>query len=147
MNISVATEVLATPTRVWNAWVTPEHITKWNFAINEWCCPSAEIDLRVGGKFKYRMEAKDGSIGFDFEGVFIKVAPRQSLHFELGDKRQVAIEFTQTANGTRVVESFDAEDEHSAEQQKQGWQSILNNFKTYVEALASRGQPSSYRPS
>lgn len=86
MNITVETEVSAPPKKVWDAWVTPDHTTKWNYAIEEWCCPSAEIDLRAGGKFKYRMEAKDGSVGFDFEGIFIKVAPHQSLHFELGDK-------------------------------------------------------------
>lgn len=133
MKITVETEVVAPPKKVWDAWVTADQITKWNFAIEEWCCPSAEVDLRVGGKFKYRMEAKDGSVGFDFEGVFTKVAPQQSLHFELGDSRLVTIEFMQTANGTRVAETFDAEDENSAEQQRQGWQSILNNFKKHVE--------------
>ena len=133
MKIRVQTEVAAPPYNVWNAWVTPEHITKWNFAIDEWCCPSAELDLKAGGRFKYRMEARDGSIGFDFEGVFTKVTPQNSLHFELGDDRLVTIEFMQTANGTLVTETFEAEDENSAEQQKQGWQSILNNFKKYVE--------------
>lgn len=133
MKITIETEVAALPKIVWDAWVTPDHITKWNFAIDEWCCPRAEIDLRVGGRFKYRMEAKDGTIGFYFEGVFTKVAPQQSLHFELGDDRLVTIEFLQTAKGTRVAETFEAEDENSAEQQKQGWQSILNNFKKHVE--------------
>ena len=133
MKIRVQTEVAAPPYNVWNAWVTPEHITKWNFAIDEWCCPSAELDLKAGGRFKYRMEARDGSIGFDFEGVFTKVTPQNSLHFELGDDRLVTIEFMQTANGTLVTETFEAEDENTAEQQKQGWQSILNNFKKYVE--------------
>jgi uncharacterized protein YndB with AHSA1/START domain len=132
MKITVETEIAASPKEVWNAWVTPDHITKWNFAIDAWCCPAAEIDLRAGGRFKYRMEAKDGSVGFDFEGVFTKVAPQQSLHFELGDDRLVTIEFMQTSNGTRVAETFEAEDENSAEQQKQGWQCILNNFKRYV---------------
>ena len=133
MKITVEAEVTAIPKEVWYAWVTPDHITKWNFAIDEWCCPSAEIDLRAGGKFKYRMEARDGSVGFDFEGVFTKIAPQESLHFALGDERLVTIEFTQTANGTRVTEMFEAEDENSAAQQKQGWQSILNNFKKHVE--------------
>ena len=133
MKITIETEVAALPNVVWDAWVTPDHITKWNFAIDEWCCPTAEIELRAGGKFKYRMEAKDGTFGFDFEGVFTKVTPQQSLHFLLGDERLVTIEFTQTAIGTKVTETFDAEDENSAEQQKQGWQSILNNFKKHVE--------------
>ena len=133
MKITVEAEIAGPLKEVWDAWVTADHITKWNFAIDEWCCPRAEIDLKDGGRFKYRMEAKDGSAGFDFEGVFTKVAPQQSLHFELGDDRLVTIEFMQTANGTRVAETFEAEDENSAEQQKQGWQSILNNFKKYVE--------------
>ena len=134
MQITIEAEVAAPPSVVWDAWVTPAHITQWNFAIDAWCCPRAEIDLRVGGRFKYRMEAKDGSVGFDFEGVFTKLAPQQSLHFALGDDRLVTIEFMQTAHGTRVAETFEAEDENSAEQQKQGWQSILNNFKKHVEA-------------
>jgi uncharacterized protein YndB with AHSA1/START domain len=133
MKITVEIEVEAPPKEVWDAWVTPDHITKWNFAIDAWCCPRAEVDLRVGGRFKYRMEAKDGSVGFDFEGVFTKVSPQQSLHFELGDDRLVTVEFMQTTNGTRIAETFEAEDENSAAQQKQGWQSILNNFKKHVE--------------
>lgn len=134
MQISIETEVKATPAQVWDAWVTPEDITRWNFAIEEWCCPSAELNLEVGGAFKYRMAAKDGSMAFDFEGTFIKITPHTSIHFELGDNRVVTVEFTETATGVRVVETFDAEDEHSAEMQKQGWQSILNNFKKHVES-------------
>lgn len=139
MRITVETEVAAPLRDVWDAWVTPDHITQWNFAIQEWCCPSAVIDLRVGGTFKYRMETKDGSMGFDFEGIFVKVAQQQSLHFELGDNRLVTIEFVRTAGGTRIAETFEAEDENSAEQQRQGWQSILNNFKKHVEGLKHHG--------
>lgn len=134
MKITVETEVKASPATVWDAWVTSEVITSWNFAIDEWCCPKAEIDLKAGGKFKYRMEAKDGSMGFDFGGTFTKVVPHESIHFELEDNRAVTVEFMQTANGVRVVETFEAEDENSAEQQKQGWQSILDNFKRHVES-------------
>ncbi len=134
MQISIETEVKATPAQVWDAWVTPEDITRWNFAIDEWCCPSAELNLEVGGAFKYRMAAKDGSMAFDFEGTFIKVIPQNAIHFALGDNRVVTVEFIETATGVRVVETFDAEDEHSAEMQKQGWQSILNNFKKHVES-------------
>lgn len=137
MKITIETEVSAPPNQVWDAWVTPDHITKWNFAIHEWCCPRAEIDLKIGGTFNYRMEARDGSFGFDFEGVFTKVAPQQSLHFKLGDDRLVTIEFLQTAIGTRVSETFEAEDENTAEQQRQGWHSILNNFKKHVETQNS----------
>lgn len=137
MKISIETEVKATATAVWEAWVTAEDITSWNFAVDEWCCPRAEINLEVAGKFKYRMEAKDGSIGFDFEGTFTKVVPKSSIHFMLEDNRIVTVEFIETARGVRVVETFDAEDENSAEQQKQGWQSILHNFRKHVESKSN----------
>lgn len=133
MKITIETEVKASPATVWNAWVTPEDITSWNFAIDEWHCPKAEINLEVGEKFNYRMEAKDGSMGFDFVGTFTEITPHQSIRFQLEDSRVVTVEFTGTAEGVRVVETFDAEDENSAEQQKQGWQSILINFKKHVE--------------
>jgi uncharacterized protein YndB with AHSA1/START domain len=134
MKISIETEVKASPKAVWDAWVTPEDITCWNFAIDEWCCPKAEINLKVGGKFNYRMEAKDGSMGFDFEGEFIDITPHKAIHFKLEDNRKVEVAFMETENGVKVVETFEAEDENSAEQQKQGWLSILNNFKKHVES-------------
>lgn len=137
MKITIETEVKASPAVVWDAWVTPEDITRWNFAVDEWCCPKAELDLKAGGKFKYRMEAKDGSMGFDFEGTFTRVAPYDSIHFDLDDNRAVTVEFMETANGVRVVETFEAEDENSTEQQKQGWQSILDNFKRHVESKSN----------
>ena len=137
MKITIETEINAPLAVVWEAWATPADITKWNFAIDEWCCSKAEINLVEGGKFKYRMEAKDGSMGFDFEGVFTKVMPNESINYELGDNRLVTVDFKETANGIRVVETFEAEDENSAEQQRQGWQSILNNFKKHVEGKAS----------
>lgn len=134
MKITIEAEVTASLAVVWSAWVTPEDITKWNFAIDEWCCPRAEIDLKPGGRFSYRMEARDGSVGFDFGGVFTQVAPHESIHYELGDGRHVTIEFRKTANGVNVVETFETEDENSAERQRQGWQSILDNFKKHVES-------------
>lgn len=134
MKITIETEVEAPLPEVWSAWVGPDHITGWNFAIDEWCCPSAELDLSVGGRFSYRMEAKDGSVGFDFEGTFTQLAIEKLIHFELDDGRPVSVEFVQIKNGIRVIEPFEAEDENSAEQQKQGWQSILNNFKKYVDS-------------
>ncbi len=134
MEISIETMVDAPLERVWAAWITPEDITQWNFASEEWCCPRAEIDLQAGGKFSYRMEAKDGSMGFDFEGTFTAITPRESIEYALGDDRKVRITFTQTGSGVRVVETFEAEDAFSAEQQRQGWQSILNNFKKHVES-------------
>ena len=137
MKITVETEINAPLAVVWDAWVTPADIVKWNYAIDGWCCPKAEISLVDGGKFNYRMEAKDGSMGFDFEGVFTKVTPNASIHYELGDNRLVTVDFRETANGIRVVETFESEDENSAEQQKQGWQSILNNFKKHAEGKDS----------
>lgn len=134
MRISIETEVKASPAAVWNAWVSPEDITRWNFATDEWHCPKAEISLKLGGTFSYRMEAKDGSMGFDFEGMFTEIQPHRLIRFELEDSRVVTVEFLETAEGVRLVESFDAEDKNSAEQQKQGWQSILNNFKKHVES-------------
>lgn len=134
MKISIETKVQAPLASVWESWTTPEDITKWNFANDDWCCPSATINLQVGDKFSYRMEAKDGSMGFDFEGVFTKIEPHKSIQYELEDARVVAVEFTETPAGVHVEETFDAENENSAELQKQGWQSILDNFKKHVES-------------
>jgi uncharacterized protein YndB with AHSA1/START domain len=133
MEITIESTVNASMDRVWAAWTSPEEITQWNFASDDWKCPSAQIDLKVGGRFNYRMEAKDGSMGFDFEGEFTGIAPKKSIEYSLGDDRNVTVSFLQVEEGTRVVETFEAEDEMSAEQQKQGWQSILNNFKKHVE--------------
>jgi uncharacterized protein YndB with AHSA1/START domain len=134
LKIEIRVEVNASLANVWQAWTTPESIVNWNFASPEWCCPKAEVDLRVGGAFNYRMEAKDGSMGFDFHGEFTKVEPQSELNFTLGDDRIVTVSFLETEQGVLVVETFEAESENSAEQQKQGWQSILNNFKAYVES-------------
>ena len=133
MTITIETTVSASVAAAWKAWTSPDSITKWNFASADWACPRAEVDLRPGGKFNYRMEAKDGSFGFDFEGVFTAVDPNRRIEYSLGDDRKVVIEFFPVAGKTRVTESFEAEDAHSAEQQKQGWQSILNNFKKFVD--------------
>ena len=122
--------------REWDAWVTPENIKQWNFALDDWTCPSARIDLSVGGKFSYRMEARGGSIGFDFEGAFTRIERYRLIEYELGDQRRVSIEYSETESGVRLVERFEAEDENSAEQQRDGWQAILNNFKKHVEATA-----------
>ena len=133
MKVPIEIEVEATLANTWQSWVTPVNITQWDFANNEWCCPSADIDLKEGGSFNYRMEANDGSIGFDFDGEFTKVEPLQSIHYQLGDDRKVSIEFVETASGTKVIQTFEAENENSAEQQRQGWLGILTNFKNHVE--------------
>lgn len=134
MNIKVKTTVGATIEKVWTAWTKPEHIVHWNFASDDWQCPAAEIDLIVGGKFKYRMEAKDASMGFDFAGTFTAIKPGQEIQFVLDDDRNVAVSFEESDRGVIVIETFEAENELAGDQQRRGWQSILDNFKAYVEA-------------
>ncbi|MEQ8694614.1 MAG: SRPBCC domain-containing protein [Gammaproteobacteria bacterium] len=137
MEVTVETTVSASLKRVWEAWVTPEDIRQWNFANDDWSCPNASLELGPGGQFNYRMESRDGSMGFDFEGTFIRIIDKELIEYELGDKRKVSVAFSVVENGVRIVESFDAEDENDAEQQKDGWQRILNNFKTHVEATGA----------
>ncbi len=133
MKITIEALVKARLSSVWESWTTPSDITHWNFASDEWHCPTAEIDLREGGVFNYRMEAKDKSAAFDFAGTFTRVIPQSTLCFELEDNRTVEVTFEQSDDGVLVTEIFETEDIHSAEQQKSGWQSILNNFKKHVE--------------
>lgn len=121
--------------KVWAYYTEPEHITKWNFAVPEWHCPKASNDLRVGGQYLARMEAKDGSFGFNYGGVYEEVDAPKRLAYRLGDGRKVTITFEAQGDRTRVVTVFDAEKQNPEEMQKKGWQSILNNFKTYVEQL------------
>ena len=135
MNVSISTTVNAPIEIVWDAWTSPKHITKWNFASDEWLCPSATNDLQTGGTFNYRMESKDGSMGFDFGGTYTKIERHQSISYKLADDRTVRIEFTTNGASTSITEYFDAEDEHSGEQQRDGWQAILDNFKSYTESL------------
>jgi uncharacterized protein YndB with AHSA1/START domain len=120
---------------VWNCWTTPEHITKWNNASDDWYTPYAENDLQVGGKFKYTMAAKDGAVSFDFEGEYTLVEQNEAVEYVMADGRKVEISFKETPVGVIIIESFDPENENSEELQLQGWQSILNNFKKYVETL------------
>lgn len=122
--------------KVWTLWNTPEHIMQWNSASPDWHTPKAELDLRPGGKFSSRMEAKDGSFGFDFWGIFDEVKENELLSYTLGDNRKVSIQFNGDGNSTSIVETFEAENQNSLELQQQGWQSILNNFKKYAESNA-----------
>lgn len=139
MKIVVETNVAAPVEEAWRAWTTPEDIVRWNFASADWRCPTAEIDLRPGGRFSYRMEAEDGSMGFDFDGTFTRVIPNELLEFSLGDGRVVVVEFEGGERSTTVRETFDADSSHDAEQQRQGWQAILDNFARHVEAKRSGG--------
>ncbi len=132
--ITVETTVKAPIEKVWKLWITPEHITRWNNASDDWHTPKAENDLREGGKFVYRMEAKDGSFGFDFEAVYDVVNKHKEISYTMTDGRKATTIFSTNENLTEVTTTFDAETENSTELQEAGWQSILNNFKKYVES-------------
>jgi uncharacterized protein YndB with AHSA1/START domain len=134
--ITVATTVNAKPANVWAFWTKPEHITNWNNASPDWHSPSATNDLRVGGQFNYRMEARDGSMGFDFKGEYTRIVPHEEIAYVIEDGRTVTITFTEEGGVTRISESFEAESTHSEEMQRSGWQAILDNFKQYVESAA-----------
>ena len=131
--VTIESTVNAPVEKVWKYWTGPEHITKWNTAIDTWHSPYAENDLRVGGKFLARMEAKDGSFGFDFGGIYDEVETNKTIAFTMSDGRKVNVQFTPNGNETRIVESFEAENQNPIEMQRGGWQSILDNFKKYTE--------------
>ncbi len=120
--------------KIFDFWTKPEHIVNWSYASDDWHTPTAENDLRKGGKFSSRMEAKDGSMGFDFGGVYDEVIQNKYIEYTLGDGRKVKINFTRKGDQTEITESFEAENANSLEMQKAGWQAILNNFKKYTEA-------------
>ncbi|MFE4709088.1 SRPBCC family protein [Peribacillus simplex] len=131
--VTVETTIQATIEKVWKYWTEPDHITQWNNPSDDWHTPFAENDLRQGGKFVSRMEAKDGSAGFDFGGIYDEVNLHEVIAYTMGDGRKVKITFKEQENEIEVIETFDAETTHPIEFQKQGWQAILNNFKKYVE--------------
>lgn len=120
---------------VWESWTEPQHIVNWNFASDDWHSPNSENDLKVGGSFLSRMEAKDGSIGFDFEGKYTKVEGQKTIEYVMADSREVSISFEDLGKSTKVTETFDPENTHPLEFQKAGWQAILDNFKKYTETL------------
>lgn len=132
--ITVENTIHAPVQKVWDNWTRPEHIVRWNSASDDWHTPHAKNDLRPGGSFVSRMEARDGSFGFDFGGVYDAVKPNEYIEYTLGDGRKVKIDFTAEGNNTRVTENFEAENTNSLEMQKTGWQSILDNFKKYTES-------------
>lgn len=119
--------------KVWKMFNEPSHISKWCFASDDWHAPSAEVDLRPGGKSTIRMEAKDGSMGFDFGSTYDKVKEHELIDYTIGDGRKVKVRFETAGKNVNVTESFEAEDQNPAEMQKNGWQAILDNFKKYVE--------------
>lgn len=131
--ITITTTVNAPVEKVWEYWTKPEHIMNWNFASDDWQCPRSENDLRKGGKFSARMEAKDGSMGFDFGGVYDEVKPNEQISFTMGDNRKVDVFFKSEGNQTKIIETFEAETTHSEEMQRTGWQTIMDNFRKYTE--------------
>lgn len=132
--ITIDSVIEKTIDEVWSFWTLPEHIMQWNFATKEWHCPNAVNDLTPGGKFSWRMEAKDGSMGFDFSGTYDHIKLKSQIEFKLDDGRRVTIDFQKQNEKTKIIEVFEAEEENSIDLQKNGWQAILNNFKAYVES-------------
>ena len=131
--ITVETIVNADIEKIWSYFTQAQHIEKWYNASDDWHTPKATNDLQVNGKFDYRMEAKDGSFGFNFTGVFTVVDTHKKIAFTMDDGRKATVDFTKENNTIKVVETFDAEEENTYDLQEMGWQSILNNFKKYVE--------------
>jgi uncharacterized protein YndB with AHSA1/START domain len=134
--ITVESFVKAPLDRVWKAWSNPDDIKQWNAAQDDWHTTRSTVDLREGGTFSSRMEAKDGSQGFDFEGSFTRVVPNKTIAYRMSDGREVIVEFAERAGGVHVSETFDPETENTPELQRQGWQAILDNFKRHVETVA-----------
>lgn len=132
--IEVQVNVEASLDKVWQCWNGPEHIVNWNFASDDWCAPKAVVDLKPGGQFVCRMESKDGTMGFDFKGIYNVIKPMELIEYTLEDDRTVRIEFKENESGVQLIEKFEAEHENSVELQQFGWQAILNNFKHYVES-------------
>jgi len=134
MKITIETTIQASIDKVWECWTSPTHVINWNFASPDWCCPRATNDLRAGGKFIYRMESVDGKMGFDFEGTYVEIIDNEKISYHLEDGRLVEITFSVDGNNVLLTESFEAEGTNSDEQQRAGWQAILENFKNYVES-------------
>ena len=134
--ITVEALVKAPIDKVWSSWTDPKHITKWNQASDDWHSPHAENDLRTGGKFKTTMTAKDGSMSFDFEGIYTNVQQNKLIEYAMADGRKVSVVFSQNGNQTKVVETFDPESENPIEMQRGGWQAILDSFRKYTESIS-----------
>lgn len=133
VKITVSAIIAANKPKVWDYYTKPEHITKWNFASDDWHCPSASNNMEVGGKYVARMAAKNGSAAFDFEAIYNAIISEESFTYTMPDGRVVDVFFKDDENGTEVTVTFDAENIHSPEMQKAGWQAILNNYKQYTE--------------
>lgn len=130
--VTIEATINADVEKVWSLWTSPQHIVKWNTASEDWHTTKAENDLRVGGKFLSRMEAKDGSFGFDFTGVYDEVLKHELIAYTMDDGRKARVTFSRFGQGTKVVTVFDAENENPIDMQKNGWQAILDNFAKYT---------------
>ncbi len=135
MKIQVEVNINSDIDKVCKAWITPDDINKWNAASEDWHNPKSRIELKPGGTFSFRMESKDGSMGFDFEGTYTKVIDKNLIEYIMADGREVSVQFIQVNNSVKVIETFDAETINDAELQRHGWQCILNNFKRHVESI------------
>jgi uncharacterized protein YndB with AHSA1/START domain len=135
MQITVSTKINSTITQVWECWTNPNHVMNWNFASEDWCCPEAKSDLKVGGEFHYSMSAKDTSFSFDFWGTYTQIELEKLLEITLGDDRKMTVTFESTNDGVIVTELFEPETQNPIEMQQAGWQMILDNFTKYVEGL------------
>lgn len=132
--ITITATLAADTKKAWDYYTQPEHITQWNFAIDTWCCPSASNDMRIGGKYSARMEAKDGSFGFDFEATYNEIEEHKKIVYTIADGREVSIYFTPQGEQTEVTVLFEAEQQNPKEMQRDGWLAILNNYKKYTES-------------
>ncbi|SER64683.1 SRPBCC family protein [Pedobacter rhizosphaerae] len=135
ISITVSATVNAAVSKVWEFWSEPEHITQWTNASDDWHAPYGDNDLRKDGKFKTTMAAKDGSMSFDFEGIYSNVVVNELIEYGMADGRKVSVQFKGNGDTTEIIETFDAENTNPVEMQKEGWQAILNNFKKYVEGF------------
>ena len=138
INITIETIINASIEIVWQSWNDPKHIVKWNHASGDWHSPKATNDFKVDGKFMYRMEANDGSYGFDFSGTYLEIKKNELIVTRLDDNRLVKTEFIQLFDRVKIIETFEAEDENTITLQKEGWSKILNNFSNYTENLAKQ---------
>ncbi|MDC6350976.1 SRPBCC family protein [Zeaxanthinibacter sp. PT1] len=136
--ITISTTIRCPIAKVWQFWTQPNHITRWNFASDEWHCPSAVNDLRPGGTLDWRMEAKDGSMGFDYTGTYDEIRPKEIISYQIADGRKVTINFQSVGSETRVKETFEMDNTHPEDIQRNGWQSILDNFKKYAESASEK---------
>lgn len=132
--ITIQTTVNAPVAHVWKLWTDPQHVTQWNSASEDWYTPYAENDVRPGGKFSFRMAARDGSFSFDFGGEYDAVDEHKSMAYTMGDGRKVSVDFTTEGDKTHISETFEPESENPEDMQRAGWQAILDNFRKYAEA-------------